>query len=278
MDRDEITKMIDSFPSWFYEFDLKGISTPARAEGALIKNVQRKDYFFDPLVNLLGGSLKGKRVLDIGCNAGFWSLQAIESGCDFVMGIDGRQMHIDQANFVFKVKEIEENRYKFVAGNIFDVDLQEFGTFDIVICLAMFHHVSKHIELLEKITEINDDILLLETRLSRIPGAYMVIQQESLNDVAMAVDYSLTMTPTKQAVFSMVQQFGYTASMLRPNSRHQSGEPHYKAGRRRAFLCSKKTDCSKLPAEVEKVDRRSELMDVVGLGAQWLRRRIPGLR
>lgn len=30
---------------------------------------------------------------------------------DFVMGIDGRQMHIDQANFVFKVKEIEASRY-----------------------------------------------------------------------------------------------------------------------------------------------------------------------
>src|SRR5215212_7167970 len=29
-------------------------------------------YFFDPLVHLLGGSLTGKRALDLGCNAGFW--------------------------------------------------------------------------------------------------------------------------------------------------------------------------------------------------------------
>ena len=278
MNRDEIIKIINSFPAWFYEFDLKGISTPASVEGTVERNLQRKDYFFDPLVNLFGGSLKGKRVLDIGCNAGFWSLQAIENECDFVMGIDGRQMHIDQANFVFNVNEVEESRYKFIAGNIFDINLQELGTFDIVICLAMFHHVSKHIELLEKISQINEDILLIETRLSRIPGAYMVIKKTSIDNVASAVDYSLTMTPTKQALFRMVQQFDYTATMLRPNAQHKSGEPRYKTGRRRAFLCSKKTDLSNLSVEIEKVNSRSEFMDVIGIGAQWLRRRIPGLR
>jgi 2-polyprenyl-3-methyl-5-hydroxy-6-metoxy-1,4-benzoquinol methylase len=57
---------------------------------------QRKCYFFGPLIELCGGSLKGKRVLDLGCSAGFWSLDAVESGCDFVLGIDGRQMQIDQ--------------------------------------------------------------------------------------------------------------------------------------------------------------------------------------
>ena len=34
------------------------------------------------------GSLKGLRVLGLGCNAGWWSLKAIEAGCDFVAGID----------------------------------------------------------------------------------------------------------------------------------------------------------------------------------------------
>jgi ribosomal protein L11 methylase PrmA len=41
-------------------------------------------------------------VLDLGCNAGFWSLAAIDAGADLVVGIDGRQMHIDQANLVFE--------------------------------------------------------------------------------------------------------------------------------------------------------------------------------
>ncbi|MGH2699183.1 MAG: DUF1698 domain-containing protein, partial [Actinomycetota bacterium] len=58
-------------------------------------------------MELCGGSLRGKRVLDLGCNAGFWSLEALDRGADFVLGIDGRDMHIEQAEFVFEVKEID---------------------------------------------------------------------------------------------------------------------------------------------------------------------------
>jgi SAM-dependent methyltransferase len=187
------------------------------------------------------------------------------------MGIDGRQMHIDQANFVFKVNEIEENRYKFVVGNIFDLDLLQFGNFDIVFCLGFFHHVSKHMVLLEKIAQVNSDILLLDTRVSRIPGAYMVIQYESTEVSVNALDYSLTMVPTKRAVFGMAEQFGYTAVMLRPR-RHHSAVKDYRVGRRRAFLCSKKTNLSNLPVEVEKISLTGELLDIAILGAHWLGR------
>ena len=221
MDKDEITRTIASFPRWNYEFDLRGVFTPVASKSAPIRVAEARKYLIETLVNLYGGSLRGQRVLDIACNAGFWSLQAIENECDFVLGVDGRQMHIDQANFVFQVKGIEEHRYKFVHGNIFDVDLREFGTFDIVLCLGFFHHIGKHMDLLEKIAQVNSDILVLETRVSRIPGAYMAIQYESTDITVNSLDYSLTMVPTKQAVLGMVQQHGYTVAMLRPSVRHR---------------------------------------------------------
>ena len=272
MDTDEITRTINSFPSWYYQFDLGGVSTPVASKITPIRVAERRKYFLETLVNLCGGSLKGRRVLDIACNAGFWSLQAIENGCDFVLGVDGRQMHIDQANFVFQAKGIGEHRYKFVRGNIFDVDLREFGTFDIVFCLGFFHHIGKHMELLEKIAQVNSDILLLETRVSRIPGAYMAIQYETTDLTVNSLDYSLTMVPTKRAVLGMLQQHGYTAAMLRPHSGLRSAEPDYRAGRRKAFLCSKETNLSNLPVAVERVNLRSELVDIAVLGAHLLRR------
>ena len=33
-----------------------------------------------------------------------WSLQALEAGADFVLGVDAEQMHVDQANLVFEAK------------------------------------------------------------------------------------------------------------------------------------------------------------------------------
>src|SRR5690606_28533614 len=93
MDQEQIRQKIASFPRWHYQFDLAGNLTPIFREKWIIRHRERKRYFFDPVVDLCGGSLKGKRVLDLGCNAGFWSLNAAEAGADFVLGVDGRQMH-----------------------------------------------------------------------------------------------------------------------------------------------------------------------------------------
>lgn len=107
MDQQEVRDRINQFPVWHYEFNLCGVRTPIRdAAGGVNRHEQRRRYFFDQLVALYGGSLKGKRVLDLGCNAGFWSLLAAQAGCDFVLGVDGRQMHVDQAEFVFEYNNI----------------------------------------------------------------------------------------------------------------------------------------------------------------------------
>src|SRR5215203_3387424 len=129
MQDEEIKQKIASFPQWHYQFDLRGNLTPIFKKNHVKRHTQRKKLFFDPLVGLFGGSLEGKRVLDLGCNAGFWALSAAQAGCDYVLGIDGRQMHVDQANFVFEAKEVERERFDFFSGDLFETNLRRFGPF-----------------------------------------------------------------------------------------------------------------------------------------------------
>ena len=119
---EEIERKIAAFPRWHYEFDLRGHRTPIFRRAHAARHRQRQRYFFEPLVRLFGGSLEGKRVLDLGCNAGFWSLLSVEAGCEYVLGIDGRRMHVEQANFVFQVRGVERSRYEFLEANLFDLD------------------------------------------------------------------------------------------------------------------------------------------------------------
>ncbi|MFH1996266.1 MAG: hypothetical protein ABIJ27_04620 [Candidatus Omnitrophota bacterium] len=75
MNNEEIVRRINEFSRWPYPFDLGGNSTPVPPR-EINRQKQRKRYFFDPCMKFLGGSLKGKTVLDIGCSAGYWSLCA----------------------------------------------------------------------------------------------------------------------------------------------------------------------------------------------------------
>ena len=245
----ELRSAIESFPVWHYEFDFNGVKTPARHSSASSnRHRQRARHFFEPLVKLAGG-LKGKRVLDLGCNAGFWSLKAIEAGADFVFGIDGRQMHVDQADLVFRAKGISPDRYHFVQGDIFAFDFSSEGPFDVVLCLGLLYHVSKTVELFEKIAAASSDLLVIETKVSLLPGAVLEMYHESLDDTRNAIDHELVLVPSRRAVAELAEQFGYTAILLPLDTISDfAGMQDYRDGKRAAFICAKKTPVSSLEA------------------------------
>lgn len=262
MKDDEIVRRINSFPYWQYQFDLKGHLTPIGHWGNSInRQLQRREYILKPLVRLYGGSLEGRRVLDLGCNSGFWSLSAIQEGADFVLGIDAREMFVEQANFVFEVKGVDKSRYNFVAKNLFDVNFQEFGNFDIVLCLALLYHVDKPLLFLEKIAEVNDDILVIDTELSGTGGSHLELRPD-VESWDSYVGHKLTVRPTKQAVFDIAEEFGYSSVMLRPRFADWEKLSDYR-GARRVFFCAKKTNLSRLPAEfVEDVSSSDRMQRV----------------
>src|SRR5690606_36962137 len=125
---------------------------------------------------------KGKRVLDLGCNAGFWSLNAIEAGADFVLGVDGRQMHVDQANFVFDVKGIDKSRYHFAQGNLYEFDFWPWAPFDIVFGFGLMYHIEEPMGRSELISRSKTDILFNDPGMIRLPGSFVSYRRESSND------------------------------------------------------------------------------------------------
>jgi len=238
----DIEARIRQFPRWHYQFKLKGHLTPTLDDSKINRHRQRKMHIFPTLVEHMGGSLAGKRVLDLGCNAGFWSLAAIEHGCAFVLGIDGRQMHVDQAEFVFDVHDIETTRYQFVQGDVFEMDLMQYGPFDVVLFLGLMYHINKPVELIEKIAAVNTDALVIDTTLSMREGSCLELVHEGLDDPRNAVSNDLVLIPSRQAVCDIVQASDYDTQVLEPSFSSYAGAEDYRDGQRRAFLCCKRTD------------------------------------
>jgi len=256
-----IRERIDSFENWHYDFNLEGEHTLPPDNKWTRRHRERMNYFFRPLVEMFEGTLEGKRVLDLGCNAGYWSLAAIEAGADYVLGVDGRQMHIDQANFVFELKGVAKRTYDFEIADIFNFDFRPYGNFDIVLNLGLMYHISKHVELMEMVAAINDDIHLIDSLLSIAPGSYLRIRSEDLESPRHAVDRELVMSPTKKAMIEMARAFGYDVAVLKPRFQDYSGSRHYRQGRRKAFICAKKTSLSIISAPVEPIRARPTLAE-----------------
>jgi SAM-dependent methyltransferase len=272
-DAQALRERVRAFDRWHYEFDLGGgVRTPIFNRAHVNRHEQRRRYFFSPLVDLHGGSLAGKRVLDLGCNAGFWSLAAVEAGADFVLGIDGRQMHVDQANLVFEAKGVDAGRYRFALGDVFDVELDE-APFDVVLCLGLLYHVSKPFELMERIAAWSDDLVVIDTTLSTVPGPFFRIVVQDLGDPRAAVDRPVALHPTSEAVVGLASQFGFDTVMLRPRFTSWEGSTPYRDGGRRAFIGSRRTPLGSLDAEPAgaNVDLASALRRRLGSTRRLLR-------
>ena len=246
MNAQELQHRIDAFPRWHYRFEFEqGVSTPVADPGMVNRHEQRRSYFFDPLVRALGGSLRGRRVLDLGCNAGLWSLLAVQAGAEFVLGIDGRSTFVEQAELVFAAKEVERDRYRFVAANLFEHDFTE--TFDLVLCLGLLDHTAKPVSLFELIRRVDASIVVIDTEISRARAS--VFEVSDLPDPQSVLDHKLVLIPSRQAVLELAAEFDFSAVALAQNMTDYAGMEDYRDQRRLAFICTRGVTLEGLSAE-----------------------------
>lgn len=248
MDPQELQRRIDGFSRWHYRFDFAGgISTPIDDNVDMNRHEQRRRYFFDALLTLGGGTLEGMRVLDLGCNAGFWSLQAVEAGADFVCGVDGRQMHVEQAELVFEAKGIDRGRYRFEQANIFEHDFKE--QFDVVLCLGLMYHIAKPVELFEIFDRVGAEIVVIDTAVSFAPSSHFEVNRDAREDPRNALDYEIVLVPNRGALIELAAEFGYETVPLAHNMSDYTGMNDYRIRRRLAFVCARTRSLDALPRE-----------------------------
>jgi SAM-dependent methyltransferase len=246
LDAQQLADRIAAFPSWNYRFEFDGgLSTPLADPARVNRQEQRRSYFFEALLSLTGGSLEGRRVLDLGCSAGFWSLQAVEAGADFVLGVDARADYLEQAELVFEAKGVERSRYRFDRADLFDYDPGE--QFDVVLCLGLLNVVAKPVALFELMTRSGAQLIVIDTGLSSAPGKLFEVGR--LAEPRNKVDYGMVLVPTRRALTVLAGQFGLQAVPLARNITDYTSMQDYRSGERLAFICSGTVPLDSLPVE-----------------------------
>jgi tRNA (mo5U34)-methyltransferase len=129
---EEIRARVADLGQWFHDIDLDGVRTAP-------------DHFLHdyPAVkwrrfaHAIPEDLSGLTVLDIGCNAGFYSIEMKRRGAARVVAIDSDERYLDQARFA---AEVMEQEISFRNLSVYDVGaLGE--RFDVVLFLGVLYHL-----------------------------------------------------------------------------------------------------------------------------------------
>jgi len=144
INREELARRIDELGDWFHNLDLYGVPTAPNHFLGDFPNIKWKHFAAS-----IPEDLAGATVLDIGCNAGFYSIQMKRRGAARVLGIDVDDRYLRQAEFAAATLNLD---IEFQKRSVYEVDSIP-GQFDYVIFMGVFYHLRYPLYALDKVVK-----------------------------------------------------------------------------------------------------------------------------
>jgi tRNA (mo5U34)-methyltransferase len=194
--RRKLAKMAERVPYWWHSIDLgDGVVTPGRHPADEL----------DREWKALGlPHLGGKTVLDVGAWDGFFSFRAEEQGAARVVALDHYAWSTDLAALEryreqcwshgtvpalpHTIPELwqpdqlpgkagfdvahraRESKVESMVGDLMAMDLDKLGRFDVVLALGLLEHLRHPLLALERLDQVTDELLVVETEAVAVPG------------------------------------------------------------------------------------------------------------
>jgi tRNA (mo5U34)-methyltransferase len=141
---ESIRQRVGELGEWFHNLDLRGVKTAPNHFLYDYPNIKWSRF-----AHAIPSDLSGRSVLDIGCNAGFYSFEMKRRGAARVLGIDSDERYLAQARYAADVLEMD---VEFRQLDTYDVaSLGE--TFDLVIFMGVLYHLRYPLLALDLIRE-----------------------------------------------------------------------------------------------------------------------------
>jgi tRNA (mo5U34)-methyltransferase len=183
MSRSEIEQRVRDLGDWFHNMNLDGVQTAPHHFLGDYPTVKWRRF-----CDAIPADLHGWTVLDIGCNAGFYSQEMKRRGADRVVGIDSDPRYLAQARFAAEVARLD---IEFRQMSVYDLPAMG-ERFDLVLFMGVLYH-------------LRHPLLALDILFSHTVGRMLVCQSmlrgsDEVRPLAPDWDFSDT-TPFADAAF-----------------------------------------------------------------------------
>jgi tRNA (mo5U34)-methyltransferase len=144
----DIRSLVDAVPHWHHVMQFPhGVSSPGSYDPRqLFSQLELPD-------------LRGKKVLDVGTRDGFFAFELERRGAE-VLAVD--YADLDLTGFA-TAKRIYGSRVEYLQANIYDLDPERIGTFDVVLFLGLLYHLRHPLLALDRLRSLCRELLIVES-------------------------------------------------------------------------------------------------------------------
>lgn len=217
---------------WFYSFELpSGRRTECFLPPEVAKiHDTRWAMLYEALEPLCAGDFSRLSCLDIGCNQGYFAVKLAQLGCRPVTGIDARAVHIRDADLMRRVWELTHLQFRQI--DLWQVNPESFGQFDVVLLLGVLYNLENPIGALRLAHALARRAVVIETQIApdiggRINwgskdsfqpahGSFALIDQTGEADLSFAGLTGLSLCPGRDALIAAMRRLGFTNIEILP--------------------------------------------------------------
>jgi tRNA (mo5U34)-methyltransferase len=158
MTKSEILQQIDALKPWFHSIQLDD-GMRIQRDPVYGEDTTYPEEVWKTVKKLLPGNIQGLRVLDVGCNAGYFAVEMKRAGAGYVLGIEAYPQYLAQAKLVRDIFQIDLDLRGL---NVYQVT-EDLGQFDITLFLGVLYHLKHPLLALEILANVTKGILVVES-------------------------------------------------------------------------------------------------------------------
>jgi len=208
---------LHEFGDWYHRIDL--------GDGLVTPGDRNQSRVFSLYADLLPRDLSGCSVLDLGANACGLSIEFAKRGAS-VVAVEKNPAYVRQGRFIidhFGLNDLIEIK----EDDAFNVS--KLGRFDIVCCVGLIYHVRHMQLLLDMLSHVAKDYLLISSQTRAGDGWAMYNRGEDRNVVS-------GWEPTESLLSAMIKTAGFNAVELISTKPHPGETPGNICGNRSYYM------------------------------------------
>ncbi|MCC6405971.1 MAG: DUF1698 domain-containing protein [Planctomycetes bacterium] len=216
-----VVERIKALHPWFYPVALgnlkvtPGVGSHIAADFLENRTRCRQALLVDEVARRY--DLKGKSVLELACNCAYWSARYAERGATRVVGLEGREQYVRQAELYWQTNGfLPKGSYEFLGGNISDASawqqLRDRGPFDVTLCAGILYHTPNYAEILRWAAEVTREVLIVDTRVTDEPEQSIEEPGELYFNAIR--ETRVKVVPNRAKLVATLRELGFAAEIL----------------------------------------------------------------